>query len=87
MEAPTLLEHKCKQEGMVVVPVMAIKVYEDDVVIRPKIYDNEVWKVFPLGIDSEGNQVTGIVAKYGDGILSRFIKYDWFSKSVGKMVK
>lgn len=83
-QAPTLLEHKGKQEGMVVVPVMVIKVDEDGVVMRPRIYDNGIWKVFPLGVDSEGNQVTEIVAKYGDGILSRFIKYDWFSKSGGE---
>lgn len=83
-QASPLLDHKGKQEGMVVVPVMVIKVDEDGVVMRPRIYDNGIWKVFPLGVDSEGNQVTEIVAKYGDGILSRFIKYDWFSKSGGE---
>lgn len=83
-QASPLLDHKGKQEGMVVVPVMVIKVDEDGVVMRPRIYDNGVWKVFPLGTDNDGNQVTEIVAKYGDGILNRFIKYDWYSHSGGK---
>lgn len=83
-QASPLLEHKGKQEAMVVVPVMVIKIDGNKIIMRTRIFDNRVWKVFPLGTDNDGNQVTEIVAQLGDGILNRFIKYDWYSHSGGK---
>ena len=83
-QASPLLEHKGKQDAMVVVPVMVIKIDGNKIIMRTRIFDNGVWKVFPLGTDNDGNQVTEIVAQLGDGILNRFIKYDWYSHSGGK---
>lgn len=83
-QASPLLEHKGKQEAMVVVPVMVIKIDGNKIIMRARIFDNGVWKVFALGTNNDGNQVTEIVAQLGDGILNRFIKYDWYSHSGGK---
>lgn len=83
-QASPLLEHKGKQEAMVVVPVMVIKIDGNKIIMRARIFDNGTWKVFPLGTDNDGNQVTEIVSQLGDGILNRFIKYDWYSHSGGK---
>ena len=83
-QASPLLEHKGKQDAMVVVPVMVIKIDGNKIIMRTRIFDNGVWKVFPLGTDNDGNQVTEIGAQLGDGILNRFIKYDWYSHSGGK---
>lgn len=76
------------KEGAIIIPVRIINIDENkdglDIILRPRIINENKWKIFVMGINTETKEYIDTIKislKPNSPLSSRLIYYDWFSGS------